>query len=173
MTDLRSQLKDPDLLQFYDYWSSLCRGRPMPARGDLDPLQIPSGYLPDLMLVEVSHEPRRFRYRLIGTHVVAASGEDRTGKFFDDISFFKIHPAVMQHFEQVATTGRPLYSQEPFTNFANGRHYDVDRLLLPLSSDGAQVDMLAVLFQFKSGPHARRLATPLFRRIASSLRPTA
>jgi hypothetical protein len=72
----------------------------------------------------------------------------------------------MQQFEAVATSGRPLYSLEPFTNFVNGTTYDVDRLILPLSGDGARVDMLVVLFQFKSGAHARRLgAAPSERAI--------
>jgi hypothetical protein len=33
----------------------------------------------------------------------------------------------------------------------------LDSLLLPLSSNGRRADMLTVLFQFKAGPHARRL----------------
>lgn len=159
MPDFRDELSDPDLTKFYDYWSSLRGGRPMPSRRDLDPLQIPAAYLPDLMLIDVVHEPLRLKYRLIGTHVVTASGEDRTGRFFDDVSFFKLHPAVMRQFEQVATSGRPLHSLEPFTNFVNGTTYEVDRLMLPLSGDGVRADMLVVLFQFKSGPHARRLGT--------------
>jgi len=160
MADFRDTLSDPDLVRFYDYWASLCGGRPMPSRRDLDPLRIPPGYLPDVMLVDVLHAPRRLRYRLIGTHVAAASGEDRTGRFFDDVSFFRLHPTVMQQFETVAATGRPLHSLEPFTNLVNGTTYEVDRLILPLSSGGRLVDMLAVLFHFKSGPHARRLAPP-------------
>jgi hypothetical protein len=157
MPDVRDELSDPDLIAFYDYWASLRGGRAMPSRRDLDPLQIPPGYLPDLMLIDVLAEPLRLRYRLIGTHVVTASGKDRTGRFFDEVSFFKLHPAAMEQFETVVTTGRPLYSLEPFTNFVNGTTYEVDRLILPLSGDGVRVDMLVVLFQFKSGAHARRL----------------
>lgn len=171
MAGFREQLSDPDLVRFYDYWVALRGERPMPSRRDIDPLQIPAGYLPDIMLVEVSHGPRRYRYRPIGTHVVTASGEDRTGRSFDDVSFFKTNPAVMQQFEQVVTTAEPLFSLEPFTNFVTGREYDVDRIMLPLSSDGRRVDMVLVLFFFKSGPLARRLATPQSLRIPRA-RPT-
>ena len=87
MGDFRGELGDPDLVRFYDYWLSLCRGRPMPSRKDIDPLQIPPAYLPNLMLIDVLHNPRRYKYRLIGTHVVAASGEDRTGRIFDNVDF--------------------------------------------------------------------------------------
>lgn len=130
----------------------------MPARKDLDVTELAPACLPGLMLVDVFHDPRRYRYRLIGTGVVAASGEDRTGRFFDDVSFFKLHPAVVQQYETVVATGQPLHSLEPFTNLRNGALYEVDRLLLPLSSDGQLVDMLIVFFQFKSGPYAKRLS---------------
>jgi hypothetical protein len=116
----------------------------MPSRRDIDPLQIPAGYLPDIMLIEVSHEPRSYRYRLVGTHVVTASGEDRTGRSFEDVSFFKTNTAVMQQFEQVVNTAEPLFSLEPFTNFVTGRN-TMSTASLPLS-DGRLVDVVLVLF---------------------------
>jgi hypothetical protein len=153
MADFRGELKDPELIQFYDYWTSLRSERPMPSRKDVDPVQIAARHLPNLMLIDVLQDPRRYRYRLIGTNVVIASGEDRTGRIFEDVGFFKVHPVVIQQYNLVVETGRPLHSLEPFTNFRTGNEYDVDRLLLPLSSDGRQVDMLMVFFKFKSGPH--------------------
>jgi hypothetical protein len=173
MAGFREQLSDPDLVRFYDYWATLRGARAMPSRRDIDPLQIPAGYLPDLMLIEVSHAPRSYRYRLIGTHVVTASGEDRTGRSFDDVSFFKTNPAVMQQFERVVNTAEPLFSLEPFTNFVTGRSYDVDRIMLPLSSDGRLVDTVLVLFLFKSGPFARRLGTPQSLRTPARALPAA
>ena len=173
MAGFRERLSEPDLVRFYDYWDALRGARPMPSRRDIDPLQIPAGYLPDIMLIEVSHEPRRYRYRLVGTHVVTASGEDRTGRSFEEVSFFKTNTAVMQHFEQVVSTAEPLFSLEPFTNFITGRKYDVDRIMLPLSSDGRLVDMVLVLFLFKSGPFARRLAAPQSLRTPERALPAA
>jgi hypothetical protein len=155
MSNFRDELSDPDLIQFYDYWASLCGDRPMPSRKDMDPLQIVAKHLPNLMLVDVLHDARRYRYRLVGTNVVEASGDNRTGRYFDEFDFFMIHPLVMQQYNQVVETGKPLYSLEPFTNLRTGSNYDVDRLLLPLSSDGRQIDMLMVFFKFKSGPHTK------------------
>lgn len=152
MDDFRGELKDPDLIRFYDYWVSLCGDRAMPSRKDIDPLQIAPSHLPNLMLIDVLHDPRRYKYRLVGTNVVEASGVNRTGRYFDDVTFFKIHPSVMQQYGHVVETRKPLYSLEPFTNLRTGNDYDVDRLLLPLSSDGQQVDTLMVFFKFKSGP---------------------
>jgi hypothetical protein len=58
----------------------------------------------------------------------------------------------MQQYAQVVDTRQPLYSLEPFTNLRTGSNYEVDRLVLPLSSDGRQVDTLMVFFKFKSEP---------------------
>jgi hypothetical protein len=127
----------------------------MPSRKDVDPVQITPSHLPNMMLIEVFNNPRRFRYRLVGTNVIAASGKNRQGRYFDDVNFFKIHPLVMEQYAQVADTGQPLYSLEPFTNLRTGSNYDVDRLLLPLSTDGKQTDVIMVFFKFKSGPGTR------------------
>jgi hypothetical protein len=157
MADLREELHDPDLVRFYDLWASLRGGRSMPSRKDLDPLHIPPSFLPNLMLIDVLNGPRRYRYRLVGTHIVTASGEDRTGRIFESVGFFKTHPDVVKEYDTVVDTAQPLHSLEPFTNFHSGATYDVDRLLLPLSSDGKLVDMIIVLFHFKTGPFKRDL----------------
>lgn len=157
MSDFRHDLRDAGLICFYEYWASLRGNRPMPARTDVDPLQVPRRYLPNLMLIDVLHDPRRYRYRLVGTNVVGATGADRTGRFFDEVPFFRAHPAVIQQYETVVETHQPLHSLEPFTNLITGSAYEVDRLLLPLSNDGRLVDTVLVLFQFNTGPYARRL----------------
>jgi hypothetical protein len=161
MGDFRERLRDPDLIRFCDIWAALRGDRAMPSRKDVDVLHIPPEFLPNLMLIDVLHAPRRYRYRLIGTQVVAASGEDRTGETFENVEFFKANPVVLEQYNCVAENRRPLHSLEPFTNFATGATYDVDRLLLPLSSDGRTVDMLMVLFHFKTGAYARHLGKPV------------
>jgi hypothetical protein len=88
---------------------------------------------------------------------VTATGENRTGRFFDEVGFFHSYPTVFPQYETVVKTGRPLYSLEPFVNFNSQTDYQADRLILPLSDDGRQVDTLLVLFQFNSGPFAARL----------------
>ena len=157
MSDIRPALNDPGLISFYEYWVSLGGGREMPSRKDVDPLQVPRGYLPNIMLVDVLYDPQRYRFRLVGSNIVAATGENRTGRFFDEVSWFQDHPGVQPQYEAVIKTRRPLYSMEPFTNFISKSAYEVDRLLLPLSDDGLRVDTLLVLFQFNSGPFAARL----------------
>ena len=157
MSDFRHRMSDAGLVRFYDYWAALCKDRLLPARADIDPLEVPSGYLPNLMLIDVLQDPRRYRYRLVGTNIVGATGADRTGRFFDEVPFFQTYPAVIKQYDTVVESRQPLHSLEPFTNLATGSAYEVDRLLLPLSSDGALVDTVLVLFQFNTGPYAMRL----------------
>lgn len=151
---LRAQLADADMIALYDYWQEQRRDRRMPSRRDLDPVDLPR-QLANLMLIDVEREPLRFRYRLVGTRVVDASDEDRTGAYFDGIAFFATNPIVMEQYSEVLEGGKPLFSLEPFKNFVNGATYQVDRLILPLSTDGETVDMLLVHFSFKTGPWKR------------------
>lgn len=127
----------------------------MPARRDVDPVRMPR-HLPNLMLIDVLHEPRRFRYRLVGSRVVSASAEDRTGQFFDEVTFFKNNPAVIDQYDAVVDSAVPHVSLEPFFNHSNNMAYQAKRLLLPLASDGKTVDMLMVYFHFTTGPYANR-----------------
>jgi len=157
MSSLRNELADPGLIRFYDYWLTLCGGRQMPSRKAVDPVTVPRGFLPNIMLIDVLYEQRRYRYRLIGSNIIMATGENRTGHYFDEFRFFRDHPGVLPQYETVISTRRPLHSLEQFTNFNSGSEYDVDRLILPLSDNGEHVDTLLVLFQFNSGPFAARL----------------
>jgi hypothetical protein len=168
MSDFRRKLTDPGLIRFYDYWAELHHGRSMPTRKDIDPLEMPRGYLPNIMLVDVLPGSRNFRYRLVGTNVVNATGEDRTGKSFKEVRFFREHPVVLDQYEMVIATHQPIHSLEPFTNFQAGTTYDVDCLLLPLSDDGQSVNTVLVLFQFNSGPYAARLPSEITKKAASS-----
>jgi hypothetical protein len=114
-------------------------------------------------LIDYLHDQRRYRYRLVGSNIITATGENRTGRYFDEFGFFRDHPGMLAQYETVVSTRRPLYSLEPFTNFNSGSDYDVDRLILPLSEDDQFVDTFLVLFQFNSGPFAARLPADLMR----------
>ena len=142
-----------ELNEIHAYWLAKRGQRRMPARQDIEPTEIPR-LLRNVMLIDVFHDPPRFRYRLIGTNVVDATGENRTGECFDSVDFFAANPIVREQYAAAVATGEPVHSLEPFYRLDTGRAYAVERLLLPLSSDGATVDMLLVYFHFKSGGFA-------------------
>ncbi len=79
--DFRS---DPILGPAYEYWRSKCGARAMPRRRDIDPTEIPR-LLPNLQIVEIVGT--RIRYRLAGTAIVEAYGEELAGKYIDEMFF--------------------------------------------------------------------------------------
>ena len=139
-----------EMSDIHAYWLAKRGARRMPSRPDIDPTEIPK-LLGNVMLVDVYHDPLRFRYRLVGQTIVDATGENRTGKCFDSVDFFAANPTVRAQYEAVVRTGEPVHSLEPFYRLDTRMEYAVERLLLPLSSDGVTVDMILVYFHFKSG----------------------
>lgn len=67
-----SLISDVRLQRLFDYWNSKRRGRLMPSRGDIDPLEI-GWALPYIFLVD--YDPTRgITYRLAGGHVAGIFG---------------------------------------------------------------------------------------------------
>lgn len=152
--EVRRKLGGEEQIALFEYWSTRRNGRPMPARADIDPAEL-GRLLPNLMLIEAVDGPsRRYRYRLVGTRVVQATGEDRTGRHFDEVDFFHRFPGVLEQYGAVIEQGKPQVMPEPFCNEAHGTVYDVERLMLPLSCDGGRVGMILVHFRFMNGPYS-------------------
>ena len=75
---------DPVIQQVGLYWRGKIKSGRLPSRADIDPVEIPS-LLRHIILWEVEHSPLRFRGRLVGSHIVAMSGRDSTGRYIDYI----------------------------------------------------------------------------------------
>ena len=64
----------------YRYWAEKCGDRAMPARADIDPIEMPKHLLRGICIVDVVADERRYVYRLVGTGDVEVRGNDPTGK---------------------------------------------------------------------------------------------
>ncbi|HEX7005587.1 MAG TPA: PAS domain-containing protein [Alphaproteobacteria bacterium] len=128
------------LKQLYAYWLAKRGDRRAPSRADIDPIEI-AAQLPYVVLVDVEHDPLRLRFRLIGTAVVKGFNQDLTGRYFDEIAHTPEQRALNERLVAVATWGPPLCAMLDYTH-KDGRFVRYERLALPLSSDGATVDML-------------------------------
>jgi len=143
-----SPITDPRCDQAYRYWLHKTAGKTMPSRADIDPTEIPK-LLPDVMLVDVA-PAGRYRYRLIGTENVVAHGVNATGRYLDDVlpgTEYRDH--VLGLYDECVQDRRPLYSEclfFPPGRRAPERHTKV--LFLPLSDDGARVNMVFVVQVF-------------------------
>src|SRR5688572_2678657 len=69
----------PKTVDLYRYWDARRGLRPMPRRADIDPVDM-RAWLSRVTLVDVDAVARGFRYRLVGTEVVALRGFDPTGR---------------------------------------------------------------------------------------------
>jgi len=126
-------------LDLHRYWLSKRGPRPMPARGDIDPTDIPR-LLPYLCIVEKVDE--EFRYRLVGTAVAQQFGRDFTGKplgspINDKPETLRAMRTIVEH---IFATGNSVFVTGQYETKFKTIH-NVSALGLPLSGDGTHVDM--------------------------------
>ena len=133
-------IDDLRLRALYDYWQRKRDDRPLPARADIDPIEL-KYLLGNLFLVDVAYGPLRFRYRLAGTNIVQLLGRELTGRTVDDLEGLPMGPQIVkQHFSEVVLSREPSYKLLELTIGRTPIVYR--RLLLPLSPDGGAVNML-------------------------------
>lgn len=133
------KISSPILRCIYQYWLEKAGAEGAPARGDIEPLDLPR-YLPHIFLVEVSEEGR-FRYRVVGTRIVDWSGFDPTGKHLKDVAKLYDVERIRSDFQSVAGARAPRYDlhQAPWA----GRDYmQYHRLLAPLAEKDGRVTHL-------------------------------
>ena len=142
------RLESPLLEAAFTYWQSKKAGDLLPGRDAIDPLELPS-VLPWLNLVDVIKDGNkyRFRHRLIGTGIVERFGRDSTGAWFDDIYDPEIAEQHLNHLIEVVQEKRIDIARLPMPipekSFIHYR-----RLVLPLATDGATVDMIMAVLDF-------------------------
>lgn len=135
---LFAKIDHPLLQEIYRYWLELRQGRRMPARRQIQPQDIPA-LLPYIFLVDVL--PDGYRFRLVGTHIAEHFGIDATGKRLDDVATGAFYQRARRDFDAVAQGPALHYIASEL--YWRDRHWMMyRRLLLPLSDDDRQVNML-------------------------------
>src|SRR5579884_2075511 len=71
----------PALGTLLRYWRVKRGTAAMPARRDIDPLEIGPELLPHLVLADLFDRGTRVRFRLVGTQIVKRLGFDPTGRY--------------------------------------------------------------------------------------------
>ena len=135
---------NPRFLELKAYWDRKRGSRPMPARGDIDPLEL-RGHLGSLVLIDVLPGMTDFRMRLVGTTIAEAYGRDSTGKTLLDLK-----PADINYWRFCvelyrAVAERKIVARSRGSLRTVGRDYrHFDALLLPLDAgDGTVGRILA------------------------------
>jgi hypothetical protein len=131
----------------YGYWDGKRRGRLMPSRVDIDPLELKT-FLSQLVLLDVEGDPPRFRYRLVGTEVTRVRGglpkSDPTGEFVDSVTHHQGTSAVLAHYCRVVAERTPSIEAGTYAPSPERPWARFSRLVLPLSADDVTVNMLLV-----------------------------
>ncbi|WP_341896297.1 PAS domain-containing protein [Ferrovibrio terrae] len=154
---------DPAFARLHAYWLSRTRGDHLPARPDIDPLEIPRELLPSIALLEIERQAdggRRYRLRLFGSDLEAMTGgSNETGRYYDEVTH---QPGLYEKLDQLlgllVTERRPIYFAAPSGSTDRGFLW-FGRLALPLASDGQTVDMILALVRPLPGPPAGQPAT--------------
>jgi hypothetical protein len=136
---LMREIAEPRLQKLYAYWSAARGDRRLPARRDIDPVDL-SYALGHIMLVDVLRDPLRFRVRLHGTEMAMRADYDLTGKLLDELPLSDFRDYVIERCRQLVESGQPLRVQQERS--IGGRLHGYEAVWLPLSEDGTTVNML-------------------------------
>ncbi len=139
--------------QLYAYWDRRrSPDRPLPARADIDPLDIPE-LLPNVWLTDVvvTDGVTRFRERLVGTALTRLYGKDTTGQMFEEIYAGDHLQRQLATYRAVASSGLPHVSRLRVP--LHHREFLIyDRLLLPLARDHRTPDMILGIHAYEAEP---------------------
>lgn len=138
----------PVLRRLLNYWKSKAAIRP-PRRVDIDPIEIGKD-LPSVVLLDIAHDPLRFRWRLIGGEIAGTMRRDSTGKRFEDVYQGPVLVDMLRLFSRVALTGRPIRHLGTAC-FLDRDYLRYESLHLPLFDGDGQVCMML------GGLHFRRI----------------
>lgn len=136
---IAERARDERLRALLAYWRQRAGERAMPARRDFDPADFVS-LLGVVALVDVLHDPLRFRYRLVGTKLVERIGREMTGHWVSDIPRPQLRQVTRKDYELVVRRREPVLFQGDDISDTRRTGYEI--LRLPLSGDGAVIDMI-------------------------------
>lgn len=141
-----AEIGDARLRGLFEYWRGKCRGRTMPARRDIDPIEM-KRWLGNLMLVEYPEDATQYRVRLDGTNIVQFYGASREGKGIEAMTSEEERRVVLPQYMLVLERKQPAYYESEFETSEGIRTFQ-RKLLLPLSDDGERVNMILVGLYF-------------------------
>ncbi len=94
-------------------------------------------------------EDSRFRYRLVGTAIVAAFGREYTGKWLDELFATERSKFAEEVYRLACSERLPVFARSTYVT-ATERELIANRLCMPLSVDGATATMIMGALTFES-----------------------
>jgi len=157
-----AEIANPKIATLYRFWERrrLPDGRPMP-RAALDPGDL-AALLPNLLLLQLVDPeagPDGLRIRLAGDAIEQRYGRSLRGLPLGQTFGLVRRDDTSQQWSAVLRDARPKYRRGPMY-FPDGRRFESERLILPLSGEASGVAfLLAGLFYLPLGPGAESHGT--------------
>jgi hypothetical protein len=130
----------PQTRDFFAYWDGKRGARAMPARADLDPIEM-KAWLQGIQLIDVFDNPRRLVYRLVGEVEVAMRGFNHAGHNVEDAFFAVSREDALHNYGLVVDGQHMVYDWARYAA-ASGFQVSQETIFLPLSDDGKRVNMV-------------------------------
>jgi hypothetical protein len=126
--------------------------RAMLSRQDIDPMEL-RHVLPRVGLIDVHHDPLRFRMRLAGTNWREGLGFDPTGLWLDEWPHERQGKLLTRSFGIVVAEKRAMRSRRHTVIDDVMLHYEA--MIIPLASDGHTINMLMTVSAPLQQGHAK------------------
>jgi hypothetical protein len=123
-------LSSDAIMRLFEYWRSKRNGRSMPARRDIDPLEIPWA-LSKIFLIDFE-PPETFRYRLAGEEISDVFGKNLKGCTLQDILSPEGCERVTERWMNLVET-RSIIAMKGLVYLPADRIPLGERILLPLA----------------------------------------
>ena len=136
-----------DIRTLFDYWQAISPSDNLPGRQHFDPLDVPD-LLPNIWLIDVHRNPLRFWRRLVGSRIEEFAGRSLTKGWVGDSLEGARHSSVHKNLAEVTETGRPSWRRGTSLIKFEKNFLELERLYLPLASDGQTVDMILAITVF-------------------------
>lgn len=162
--EIGNALRSARIKFFHAYWRELAQDG-VPQRADIDPVRL-KPLLPFIMITEISDEPLRVRYRLVGTEVVRFTGMELTGRYLDEIRMddFSLNELLVAY-RSIRDTGQCGIGVAKFV--MDGKPLlTTEYLMCPLRTDSAKIDKCIAIedYFFSNGAHVADLPPAQLRQ---------
>ena len=132
------QIVSENLHRLFAYWDRLRVGRVAPAWSEVNPAEI-KPLLPHIIVTDFLDDPFDVRFRLVGTMVLEAYGEDFMGRNLRSLEPTGGVDLWLRLYAGLVRERVPVYGRYSLSSDYVQTQY-VDAGIFPLSSDGVKID---------------------------------
>jgi hypothetical protein len=144
----------PKIASLIQHWRGLSPAPGLlPGRQHFDPMRVHQ-LMPHLWLIDVvPDDARRYRARLVGGALVNAGAPIRRGSFLSDVMTPEERLRAGNFFDQIIQRKHVDWRRGPSVLRHMEHIYALERVMMPMATDGRSVDMLLcmTLFYWRDG----------------------